>query len=141
MGDIVTVSCHRMKNTFPKEERLCNKGRINILFNKGSSFLVYPYRVVYTVESKKKVHPQVLVSIPKKRIKLAVDRNKIKRQTREAYRLQKNKLLAYTQLNELQLNIAIQYIANKGMSYDILYEKIGLVLERLINEADQKNLE
>lgn len=129
-----------MKNTFSKEERLCNRAQINTLFTKGSSFLVYPYRVVYVLESKKETLPKVLVSVPKKRIKRAVDRNRIKRQTREAYRLQKNNLLVYTLNNKLQLTIAIQYIANKGLPYALIHEKIGFVLEKLINEADQKSL-
>jgi ribonuclease P protein component len=66
--------------TFKKEERLCNKKLIDELFHNGSSFLCYPYRVSWlTVEENAEFPVQVLIAVPKKRYKRAVDRNLVKR--------------------------------------------------------------
>ena len=88
-------------NKFYKEERLCSKKSLDLLFKNGSSFLLYPFRITYLFIDE--VHPypaQVVINVAKKRYKRAVDRNLIKRRTREAYRLQKQ-LLLYSHLGIL----------------------------------------
>ena len=80
--------------TFPKEEHLCRKKLIDELFSKqGSSFGVYPLRIVWIkTEAPTNAPPQVLISVSKRTFKRAVDRNRIKRLVREAYRLNKYRL-------------------------------------------------
>ena len=78
-----------------KEERLTSKRTIERLFSGGSgSMAVYPLRVVWTVTSDTATEQQppvcMMVSVPKKRFRHAVDRNRLKRQVREAYRLNKH---------------------------------------------------
>lgn len=121
-----------MKKTFTKEERLCSKRDINSLFNSGSSFVVFPFRVVYHVIPKEKIEAKVIISVSKKRFRRAHDRNRIKRLMREAYRLQKAELL-YPILNELSLSIdfAIQYIAKEELSYAYLSERMTKMLKQL----------
>lgn len=127
-----------MKNTFKKEERLCNKGSISDLFHKGSSFLVYPFRVVSLVEKGEHIiAPQVLISVPKRRIKKAVSRNKIKRKIKEAYRLQKQPLLDFGMGGRLKVLVGIQYVGKEDLPYTLLYEKIGVSLNKLMNEASR----
>jgi ribonuclease P protein component len=66
--------------TFLKKEHLCGEIRINKLFSNGKAFIVYPLRVVYSVEQNSTDVPvKVLVSVPKKRFKRAVKRNRLKR--------------------------------------------------------------
>ena len=80
--------------TFKKEERLCNKKLIDKLFHNGSSFLCYPYRVSWLAVAEVVEFPvQVLIAVPKKRYKRAIDRNLLKRRIREAYRLNKQEHL------------------------------------------------
>lgn len=75
------------KNTLRKKHKLCHKIWISKLFTQGKSVSLFPLRVWYLPVSVNLFpHHQVLWSIPKKKIKLAVQRNKIKRQLKEAYR-------------------------------------------------------
>ena len=76
--------------TLSKEERLSWKRYIDLLFEKGQSFVAFPLRVVYLpMEEEMPARASFLVSVPKKRFKRAVKRNLIKRQVREAYRVRK----------------------------------------------------
>ncbi|NML66745.1 ribonuclease P protein component [Hymenobacter sp. RP-2-7] len=83
------------KYTFPKEEHLCRKKLIEQLFSKqGSSFGVYPLRLTWLpAPERSSAPPQVLISVSKRTFKRAVDRNRLKRLIREAYRLHKYRLL------------------------------------------------
>lgn len=78
------------KYTLSKEERLSWKRYIDLLFEKGQSFVAFPLRVVYLLTEEDMPAPvSILVSVPKKKFKRAVKRNHIKRQVREAYRVRK----------------------------------------------------
>ena len=78
--------------TLRKSERTCSKIAIDNLFKGGHSrsLSAFPIRVVYLVsDTPQKEQCQIMVSVPKKCFKRAVKRNRVKRQIREAYRLNK----------------------------------------------------
>ena len=78
------------KFSFPKEERLTGDKNIQELFGKGSSFFLFPFKVITLAQPETNAAPtQVVVSVSKKNFPLAVDRNTVKRRIREAYRLAK----------------------------------------------------
>jgi ribonuclease P protein component len=79
------------KFTFRKEERLSKENDIQELFGKGSSFYLFPFKIIWLRQPAQQVH-RVLISVSKKSFKRAVDRNKIKRQIRENYRINKEML-------------------------------------------------
>ena len=86
-----------MDQSFKKEERLLSKKIIDLLFEKGVSFVNNPVRTIWLEAELKTNSPvQVLIAVPKKNVAKAVDRNTIKRRMREAYR--KHKHLLYKQL-------------------------------------------
>lgn len=93
-----------------KEERLNSRILIEKLFTGGSKSLpVFPLRIVYMfVEGEHLPSVSLLISVPKKRFRRAVKRNRIKRQIREAYR--KNKQILTERLNESQKKMAIAFI-------------------------------
>jgi ribonuclease P protein component len=122
-------------NKFPKSERLHSAKLIDELFAEGTSFTVYPLRVVYL---KQPLHShtthQVLVTIPKKRFKRAVDRNKMKRRIKEAYRLHKQVL--NSEMQKFSLVIGYIYVGRDIASYQEVEEKLKESLLRLKEIAD-----
>jgi ribonuclease P protein component len=78
----------------PKSERLKSRKQIDSLFAGGKSFSQAPIRVSYQLApSAEKNGLQIGVTASKKHFKKSVDRNRIKRLLREAYRLQKEEVL------------------------------------------------
>ena len=119
--------------TFSKSERLCSKKSIKELFNRGFSFYTYPFKVIYLPNPDKSIDKsQILISVPKHVFKKAVDRNKIKRRIREAYRLNK-KYFALVLDNPLM--IAYIYTAKESLGFQLIQEKLKISLQRLNNET------
>lgn len=80
--------------TLGKEERVAGRTLVESLFKGGGSrsMSYYPLRVVYRLVDRQQAPVRILVSVPKRSLKRAVWRNRVKRQVREAYRLQKHLL-------------------------------------------------
>lgn len=120
---------------FPKNQKLCNEKAIERLFENGKSLTEKPFRIIYNIDNNSEdIFLKFLIVIPKKRVRLASDRNVIKRRVKEAYRLQKSELEKYLKSNNHQLNLAIIYQKHEILDYKLIEEKIKLLLSRLKEE-------
>ena len=117
-----------MNYRLPKSERLHADKLIKELFNEGSSFFLYPFKVQFFVKKDQgSGTSQVLFSVSKKKIKKAVGRNFVKRRMREAYRL--NKALIPSTAPEM--SIGLIYVSSDLMEFSDIQAKITLALKKL----------
>ena len=118
-----------MSFSLKKQEILRSKKSIKELFDNGSSFFLYPFKVYFLTTSDIE-NNQVFFSVVKKNFKKAVDRNLLRRRMREAYRLNKN-ILKFEENNSLSLSIALVYISKFKLPYRQIEDKLKQVLIRL----------
>ena len=120
--------------TFRKQERIVSTRLIEMLFGKGDSqsLTAFPLRVVYlqTAHQEKCAPVQILISVPKKRFKHAVDRNRVKRQIREAYRHHKQ-ILDGTVAEDRQLIIAFIWLSDRHCPLSVIEKKVIGILQRI----------
>lgn len=115
--------------TLPKSEKLKSKLEIEDLFLHATAIKAYPLKILLNFKNDKQhddVYPKLLVSVPKKKFKLAKDRNLLKRRIKEAYRL--NKII----IKESNVkSIGIIYVSNRTETFNIIQDKLILGLNRL----------
>jgi ribonuclease P protein component len=132
----------RPSQTFKKAERLCNVKLINKLFTSGSSFFEYPFKVIYVfVDDNDRFdgdYPaKVIFTVPKRKFKLAVHRNKVKRLMRESYRKCKHELYDHLNLKKHKIALAFIYTGNTIPNFHQLEKKINLSIQRLSQNIDK----
>lgn len=129
--------------SFQKRERMVSRKLIDTLFgacpakqgleSRGSeSMAAYPLRAVYIkkVRARDDAPVQVLVSVPKKHFKHAVDRNRIKRQVREAFR--QHKQLLYEALAEQeQLLLAFIWLSDEHYPSQHVESRVVSLMQRV----------
>ncbi len=113
-------------NSLPKNKIIKSKKTIDRLFQEGNSLHKYPIRLVFSIEKNESKGYKTAFFVPKKKFKKAVDRNRIKRLMREAFRLQQN------QLNKnLYYNLIWIYTGRELPDFYLVYKKIEQLLEAL----------
>jgi ribonuclease P protein component len=130
----------RKQFTLGKEERLKSRKQIEKLFAEGKSFVVNPFRVYFVVNgpwSMVNSSLQFGVGVSNKNFKRAVDRNRIKRLTREAWRLQKNELSEKTKTTQKQLNVFFIYTGKELPDFKTVKDKVAVALKKLADKIDE----
>lgn len=126
-----------MKQTLGKEERLKSRKLIGKLFEEGDSLKKFPIRLVYLQAEHTSRYPvQTSFSVPKRNFKKAVDRNRIKRLLREAYRLEKEVIYEGV---EMPYIFMITFMGKKEPTFLEVQQKIREVLTLFIQEKTQKD--
>lgn len=125
----------KIRATFPKAEKLKSKQAISYLFKQGKYLHHSPIRAIYAIKDTEETI-KVAVSVPKKNIRLAVNRNLIKRRIREAYRLHNQDLKAHLKNKNLGLEVMFIYTGKQICSYQEIEPKIKLTLKRLMEQHE-----
>ena len=114
-----------------KTERLNSRLLIERLFAGGSKSLpAFPLRIVYMpVENDALPTVSLLISVPKKRFKRAVKRNRVKRQVREAYRLHKSLLTRKLELTGQKVVLAFIWLDNELHPSAVVEDKVKKLLQ------------
>ncbi len=119
---------------FRKADKLKSRKAIDQLFAKGNSFSNYPFKVIWLPENKENAL-QTAVAVSSRNFKKATDRNRIKRLMREAWRLQKSTLQEQLQVQNKRLSVFILYLGKELPEYELVYEKTGDIIKRLLKLA------
>lgn len=124
--------------TLGKTERLKSRKQIEQLFKEGKTFTVSLLRIYYTIQPTSALLAplQFGAAVGTKHFKHAVDRNRIKRLIREAYRLQKNDLQEQLKLKKTTVNLFFMYTGKELPEYQLIYEKAGIALQKLLKITD-----
>ena len=129
----------------PKGERLYLREEIERLHSCGRSFVSYPIRIVWLAEPIATQTPgeqaqvAVMTSVAKRRFKHAVDRNRIKRMTRAAYRLHKAPLWQAATQHHCTIRVALQSVAKTMPTYSELEQAVERAVARIVKEIEKAN--
>ena len=122
-----------------KDEKLCSRTAVNLLFDEGQSLMAFPLRAAYRLRPRGEHPVQFLISIPKKRIRHAVQRVLLRRRVREAYRLTRRDLLLPELLSTGQgVDIAFVYLDSNPAPYNVILDKMTSLLQRIAQAANEE---
>ena len=128
-----------MPYTFGKEERLCSRSLMDRLYADGHRLMAFPFSVQWlAVEGTQPC--QIMIVAPKRRFRHAVDRNHVRRLTRECWRLRKPDFYTFLQEHNLCIVLSLVYVHNEIMSHDQLGHKMDKLIE-LLRQDILKSLE
>jgi len=121
-------------NTFTKSERIVSKKLIDEIFSGNSSHtkVAFPLRIVFMLHERSEDEPaiQVLISVSKRHFKHAVDRNRVKRQLREAYRLNRNSILKRIPANQ-QLCLTFIWLSDELVPTELVMTRMRQLLKKI----------
>ena len=123
-----------MNARFPKAEHLCSRKLIERLYAEGRRLMAFHFSIQWAVEPALDVPCQVLIVAPKRKLHHAVDRNRMRRLTRECYRLNKHRLLDILEQRGIRITLAFVYIHNELLTYNQLNHKFDKALTALTKD-------
>ena len=129
-----------MDYTLRKNEKLRSRTAVNRLFDEGKSLMAFPLRAAYRLREPGDNNVQFLVTIPKKRIRKAVNRVTLRRRVRESYRLARRELLTpVLEQYGAGVDIAFVYLDKSPAPYSVIEEKMASLLTRIAQAVAEAN--
>lgn len=123
-----------------KNYKLCSKTTIQSLFDSGTSIKSYPFVAIFKeIEFDTDIPFKVVFSAPKRTFRKAVQRNAIKRKSKEAFRLNKNTLESYLKKNNTQIALFLVYSTSEEFDHLILQKKINKLFDKIIKKLDESH--
>lgn len=119
-----------------KDEKLCGQLAIDRLFEQGTGLIAFPLRAVFLFRPEAAAPARILITIPKKKIRHAIARVRLRRQTREAFRLLRYRQL-YPALQQAHrsVDIAFVWLDTTLADYSIISQRMETLLERIGRQA------
>ncbi len=129
--------------SFKREERLKSFRVIRELFASGRILNHYPFRIIWLpLEENLDFPVQIAITVPRKKFSRAVQRNRIKRLIREAYRHNKHKLYQMLEGSSKAYAVMIIYVDKEMPAYETTEARMVKALERLgkkmLREAEDR---
>lgn len=137
----------RIRYTLGKEEKLRHKTLVDGVFSKGKTLYEYPLRLSYRILDGEKLagsfrrevpagigRMQMMITVPKKKMKRAVDRVRMRRLIREAYRLNRHVVSHALPSDAATLSLAFVYLNSEKADYQAIERK----MKRLLGEMARR---
>ncbi len=125
------MQTNHQKLSFKKVERLKSKKQITKIFEKGKKIKQYPFVLNYLFVGESDSPIKIVVSVPKRLVKFANKRNRLKRQIKEAYRLNKADIYQRLEQNDKNLALFLIYTGKEKEDYHFIEKKLILLLNQL----------
>ncbi|MBO4403521.1 MAG: ribonuclease P protein component [Bacteroidales bacterium] len=117
---------------FPKSAHLCGKNNFQMLFNQGKTIYSPVVKLIYVTEKSDHPERKVAVAVSKRVFHNAVDRNRLKRQMREAYRLNQTLLDCQTAHAGECVHLLFVYNSHEKCDYINIEKSIKSLLHRFL---------
>jgi len=119
---------------FPKRQRKLSLRTLTGLYQSGNVLFHHPYKLFYLIHPtppSARSESKIVISVPKRNFKRAIDRNRIKRQIREAFRLNSSTLNQELKAHNMQIELLCLYLPHAHTPTSLLSNKMESLLARL----------
>jgi len=125
--------------TLSKGERLNAKKQIEDLFRSSNAYGKNPFRIIWKVKDVEDEISgvKILVAVPKRKVKKAVQRNRIKRMVREVYRRNKKEINTFIKNKNKECHMGILFVGNPMTTFDSIEKCISDLLKRFPLEYER----